>query len=337
MARSRVLIVLLLFVIVASACARSSSGAASTSPLTQTSSPPPPPSPSDGPAVTINLSVPSPGDVVAAFGSVWVQSGTDLWKVSPDGSVLDRFSDVSKGPGIGYMGWGGGGYRTLAAGYGSVWSLVKGAVLRLDPADGRVLDSIPVPEGLASIAAGEGAVWVACCDSGPALLLRIDPQTDEVSHIDVGVSVASLAVGAGFVWVLGIGEAPYLVQVDPSTMRVVGTVATNARGSVAVGADTIWVMDHGSGLDRIDASSGRIDHTYEVPGTMMGLSAFGDDALVNAGDLLWVSGCSGDVQTLANLAKPDVANAGIAVDGTGDHPVVWLTEPSDQTLVAVQL
>jgi hypothetical protein len=288
--------------------------------------------------VQVEVPVPSPGDVVVAFGVVWVQSGKDLWKISTDGQVLDTFRDVSDGSKLAYMGVGGGGYRTLAAGFDSLWSLTKGTVLRLDPADGHVVASIPVPDdGLGSIAAGEGAVWVACCDSGPALLLRIDPATNEVTRHDTGTSIASLAVGGGYVWVLGISEAPHGEKVDPSSLESVGTFYSNARGALAAGSNVLWVMDHGSGLDRIDAASGSIEHTYDVPGPMMGIVAFGDDAFVNAGDLLRVSGSPNHVETVVTIAAPSLANAGIAVDGAGDHPVVWLSEPDAETLVAVQL
>jgi hypothetical protein len=291
------------------------------------------------PSVQVEVPVPSPGDVVAAFGVVWVQSGKDLWKVSTDGEVLDTFPDVSDGSKLAYMGVGGGGYRTLAAGFDSLWSLTRGTVLRLDPADGHVVASIPVPDdGLGSIAAGEGAVWVACCDSGSALLLRIDPATNEVSdRLGTGQSIASLAVGAGSVWVLGIGEVPYLDRIDPTTVTRADSVATTARGAVAADASTIWVMDHGTDLDRIDAASGSIEHTYEVPGPMMGIVAFGDDVFVNAGDLLRMSGSPNHVETVVTIASPSIANAGIAVDRSGVHPVVWLTEPDAETLVAVHL
>jgi hypothetical protein len=334
--RSRIAGGLVLLVFAASSCADSTPNPGSPAVTGSSSSSS---ESSSSPSVRVELAVPSPGDVVVAFGDVWVQSGMDLWRVSPDGDVLDTFPDVSDGSGLAYTGVGGGGYRTLAAGFDSIWSLTKGTVLRLDPADGHILASIPVPDaGLGSIAVGEGAVWIACCDSGPALLLRIDPESNAVAdRLNTGQSIASLAVGAGYVWVLGIGEVPFLDKVDPATTKVVDSVATSARGAVAADAGTVWVMDHGQGLNRIDAASSTIEHTYEVPGPMMAIAAFGDDIFVNAGDLLRASGSPNDVEALADIAQPSIANAGIAVEGTGGHPVVWLTEPDDETLVAVQL
>jgi hypothetical protein len=334
--RSRIAAGLMLLVLTAAGCADSSANPSSpaTSGSSSTSS-----EHTGGPSVQVELPVPSPGDVVVAFGDVWVQSGKDLWRVSPSGLVLDTFSNVSDGSGLAYMGVGGGGYRTLAAGFDSLWSLTRGSLLRLDPSDGHILASIPMPgDGLGSIAVGEGAVWVACCDSGPALLLRIDPVANDVSNrLDTGQSIASLAVGAGYVWVLGIGEVPFLDKVDPRTLQVLDSVATSARGAVAAGSTSVWVMDHGPGLDRIDASSGTIAHTYQVHGPMMAIAAFGSDVFVNAGNLLRVMGSSKHPETVADIAKPSIANAGIAVDASGDHPVVWLTEPADDTLVAVRL
>src|SRR5207247_5747457 len=68
--------------------------AVSSSAPTSTSSTP---SPSRSPTAKISVDVPAPADVVAAFGSVWVQGRGDgsLWRIDPAGRVLARIADAS--------------------------------------------------------------------------------------------------------------------------------------------------------------------------------------------------------------------------------------------------
>jgi hypothetical protein len=307
----------------------------SSPPIAPSSTPVPTPSPTHEPVDHVQVSVPNPGGVVIAFGGIWVQSGRDLWKVSRDGRVLERYGDVTASPGLAYMGVGGGGYQTLAAGFGSLWNLVKGKVLRVDPRSGEVLSSIQVPDGMGSIAVGAGAVWVACCSSGVPTLFKIDPLTNQISdRRNTGESIASLAFGAGAVWVLGIGEVPQLMKFDPATLGVIGQTGAGARGLVAAGSDDVWVMDHGSTLDHVDPARMKSVGTVDVGGTMMAIAVAGRGVYVNAGDLLWVS-ASGHVKTVAFVAEATTATAGIAVDVNEGSSVIWLTEPTEDTLVAV--
>jgi streptogramin lyase len=336
----RALVVTIAFV--ASACT-TSPVSAPTSP----SDPLPPVSPSTSSASAsltpgrdqpeaIRVTVPKPGGVAVTPGAVWVQSGDELWRLSREGRVLHRYAGISDAPGVAYMGFGGAGYVTLAAGFGSLWSLVGGQLLRIDPENGRVLARVDTPNGAGSIAVGEGAVWVACCTSGPSpSVLKIDPETGVVvGRASTGVSIASLAVGPDAVWVLGIGEVPHVERFDPSSLRRLASFDVGSRAALAAGGDWLWVMDRGTTLERVDPSTGRIKDIH-VPGLMMGLVAFDNDVFVDAGALFRVSGRNGRVDRLAVLGRPAQANAGIAVDTTGHHVTVWMSEPRGNVVVGI--
>jgi streptogramin lyase len=120
------------------------------------------------------------------FGSLWIL-GRELERVSaatarPVGSV-----DVAGG-------------SDVATGFGAVWIADDGAqkVLRVDPLREAVVRTYDVGGSPFGVALGAGAVWVASDDGS---VVRIDPETDEVTAIHVGAAPRVVDVGAGEVWV----------------------------------------------------------------------------------------------------------------------------------------
>jgi hypothetical protein len=75
-----------------------------------------------------------------------------------------------------------GSLNAIGAGAGAVWVAGQGALLRIDPQTNRVVATIPTPltGQYASIAFGEGAVWVT---SGQAngVVYRVDPGANRVT------------------------------------------------------------------------------------------------------------------------------------------------------------
>jgi hypothetical protein len=135
--------------------------------------------------------------------------------------------------------------QAVAAGFGSIWvggcthgllngPCSQGVVLKLD-ARGKVLARIPVEGQALTMAAGEGAVWVATWNRSSSWLYRIDPDSDQVAwrvslnHLmpRFPCCVADLAAGEGKVWLL-FGVLGPLVTVDPLTREVPGGCPSTA-------------------------------------------------------------------------------------------------------------
>ncbi len=100
------------------------------------------------------------------FGSLWVL-----------GRELERLSAATLRP-IATIGLGGG-YVAIATGFGSLWVADDegGAVLRMDPRHGAIVDTYGLGGSPLGVAVGADAVWAASDDGTVA---RIDPETGEV-------------------------------------------------------------------------------------------------------------------------------------------------------------
>jgi virginiamycin B lyase len=167
-------------------------------------------------------SIPIPGQgsalsLAAAGGSVWVSGNQGLHRIDPAGNRVTKV-DVCCGE--------------LAAGAGGLWMADgrDGAVLRLDPASGRVLARIPVPpaaapEGPFHIAAGGGAVWVTSETVQPrpgdaSLLWRVAAAANrfagtlQVGTVGRNHISPTVATGQGAVWVT-VADADAVLRIRP--------------------------------------------------------------------------------------------------------------------------
>jgi streptogramin lyase len=130
--------------------------------------------------------------IAAGSGAVWVV-GNDadhtLWRIDPATGHVTTIR-LPFAP------------RAVAVGYGGVWLVDRagGAVVRVDPATGRLGRGIPVGRGPSAVAIGAGFVWVANELSGT--VSRIDPRRAVVKSTNVGANPIDLAVGLGAVWVV---------------------------------------------------------------------------------------------------------------------------------------
>ena len=178
----------------------------------------------------------------------------------------------------------------VAVGAGSVWvSSADGfadAVLRVDPATGRVVDRMPVPaESATSLAFGRGSVWVASSERDT--LLRIDPRTGEVAaEIEVGRGAMDVAAngGSGDVWVAFGGgyEAKKLSRVDPETERVVAEIPIAAQAryggawTVAAGEGAVWAQSADGGeLFKVDPATNEVVAERDLGDYSDGLAVYG--------------------------------------------------------------
>jgi hypothetical protein len=162
--------------------------------------------------------------------------------------------------------------------------LDRGAVVRLDPANGDQLAEIELNHDLCQgIGAGFGSVW-ACSGTGVA---RIDPTTDTVTAtiaVNKTFTQGHLATGFDAVWVL-IDDGSQLVAIDPASNEYSTPIDLGARGTdVAVGTDHVWIVS------TVDDAVMRVDPTSM---TVEGTITVTDPGSVVVSDGVWVGTASG--------------------------------------------
>jgi virginiamycin B lyase len=155
-----------------------------------------------------------------------------------------------------------------------------GTVLRLDPATGKVLARIPVPDGLevmeeGSVASGEGFVWVVTVGD-ERTLVKIDPATNSVvDRVPVEVGVTAARAGEGALWTTNTVTSA-VERRDPSSGALVASVPTGKGARFfAVGEGAVWVQNNIDGtVTRVDPATNKAVATITV-----------DSGPVDGGDL----------------------------------------------------
>jgi hypothetical protein len=286
--------------------------------------------PSQAETSRITIDIPEPGGAVAAFGSVWVESKPErsLWRIGPDGRVLARIRGVARNPGR-Y-----GPFQTLAHGFGSIWTLTRRAVVRIDPATNAPQDRIPVQSPV-SIVTGLGAVWVAG-GRGAVRLLRIDPSDDtETVLAGTGTSAAGLGVGFGQIWWINFSEASSISAIEPTS----GTeryVQTPLYVSFIVPSSAgLWLIDRGGQITMMSPDSLRTGMRRPVADQVMGVDLSEGTIWLNTGDLVGLDVATGKKTFHASVPggpSPEML-AGVAKLGRR----VWVVDVAQQQLVGIGL
>ena len=154
-------------------------------------------------------------------------------------------------------------FTDVDVGFGAIWVAGQGALLRIDPRTNRVVATIPTPLSgeNASIAFGEGAVWVT---SGQAngVVYRVDPAANRVTAtIGVPGGAFGIVVAAATVWVSQYLPEPdpgIVARIDARTNRLLPPIEVpNMPGAIRAGLDAIWVTSRFT-VSRIDPHSGAV-------------------------------------------------------------------------------
>ncbi len=195
-------------------------------------------------------------DIVVAYGSVWVADGNDgtITRIDPKLNAvratirLGAQDELAPNP-----------VFSVAAGLGSVWATRGNNLVRIDPRTGEPTATFPIPPPV-SVAAGEGAVWVATQDER---LLRLDPRTGtSTESLTLPAPALATAVGRGAVWIsmlLGDGQ---IWSIDPDSVTVTGTTASPGWPSdLAAGGAAVWVAQQRGTVRRIDVQTGSVATT----------------------------------------------------------------------------
>jgi YVTN family beta-propeller protein len=165
-------------------------------------------------------------------------------------------------------------------------TVAPNSVAIIDPGSNRVSGSVPVGVRPASVAVGEGAVWVANFDD--RTVSRVDPVRRAVQqNIPLQATPTGLATGAGAVW-LANGLLGSISRLDPGVNAVVETIEASFRssaGSVSVGEGAVWAAFGGGELIEIDPTTNNLSGSAVV-GSSPSAVAVGEGSVwvTNAGD-----------------------------------------------------
>jgi len=133
------------------------------------------------------------------------------------------------------------------------------AILRLDPATGKVTASIPADAANSEggIASGAGSVWFVV---KPSKLIRIDPKTNAITaSLDLPSESENPTFADGFVWISSYGHDS-LLKVDPKKMEIVATIPVGPKPRFLIPGDgSIWTLNQGDGsISRVDIKTGKL-------------------------------------------------------------------------------
>jgi serine/threonine protein kinase/DNA-binding beta-propeller fold protein YncE len=243
------------------------------------------PSSGDAPAGAVSASIP------VARGPVALSAGPDsVWVASRNADrlrAIDPALDEQAGPRLAAAK-----PRSVAVGFGSVWVLEEGTLLRFGAGEAdEPGDSDPVViggfEDPSDVAVDRRHVWVT--DRGPqGRVLRIDPEQNTITgEAAVGRDPRAVATGNGSVWVANAGDSS-VIEVDADDARTlarpipIGTRPTD----LAVGPDAVWVIDNiGGTLTRIDLLTGLADEPIATGARPRGVTLGYGSVWVAAGGL----------------------------------------------------
>ena len=157
----------------------------------------------------------------------------------------------------------------LVYGEGAVWVIGK-RFTKIDPGSNQVAAEFEEASGSA-VGAGEGSLWATKFSLRAHDLVRLDPQTGEVTARVSGIphQRGFPKVAEGSVWLHVAGK---VLRIDPKTAKVVATIPTHGNlGSIAFGAGAVWVLEQRhlwpnseNLLSRIDPSSNQVTKTIHI-------------------------------------------------------------------------
>jgi glutamine cyclotransferase len=129
------------------------------------------------------------------------------------------------------------GPASLAVGEGAVWVLQGGRLLKIDEKSNRLLAVIPGIRAVASFAAGAGGVWIP----DGSRLLKLDPQTGGLVA-RIPVKCENVAVGAGSVWATNPKQGT-VSRIDPRNGQIIARIDVDkSHMMLTVGEGAVWVL-----------------------------------------------------------------------------------------------
>jgi virginiamycin B lyase len=215
--------------------------------------------------------------LVAAFGSIWMPSCEEstVSRIDPETEEVTAEIPVPK------VYQSNGMVNELAAGAGGIWMVTDGGggvfdlLIRIDPRTERIEDRIELGHLGGGVAVSDNAVWVAAPDDG--VVLRVVPDSGEVTELGGFEAPNLLAAGEGSVWVLSgqnsdrAGGDGTVTRIDPVTAEVAERIQVDDRpgqaADIVVGDGTVWARTQYTLLAGIDpATSSVVDRITDQKG-----------------------------------------------------------------------
>jgi YVTN family beta-propeller protein len=216
-------------------------------------------------SVAPDAALPGPSHAIATDGNtVWVSVGSNIVRADASSTIISVGANVHE----------------LTFGDDALWCTTSNLV-RIDPAASRVDANVSAGGNLDSVAASDGAVWVANRQAS-GTITRVDATNNRViATIPVGDTPDEVATGAGAVWVAN-SHSGNVSRIDPATNTVVATITIGGSPVwVVVGLNAAWVTD---------ASGNRVVRINPANNTVTGSVSVGQNpeaATIGAGSL-WV-------------------------------------------------
>nr|MBA2300990.1 hypothetical protein [Chloroflexota bacterium] len=194
--------------------------------------------------VVATIPLEAPGGAITGF----VEAAGSMW-LAPEGGRLIRIDPTDNtATDVGGLDTNCAG--SLAVADGSLWHVpFCGApiVLRIDPADGKVLAKVDVPEASHAVWSGFDRVWTVSVWGDVA---EIDPAMNKtIRSASVGLAAEQVRTGLGAVWVRVDDRT--LVAVDPLDLSIRATYelpqAQIPGGGIAISEDAVWAVNFTAG------------------------------------------------------------------------------------------
>ena len=218
----------------------------------------------------------------------------------------------------------------LTAAAGAVWTSnqTTGDISKVDPASRKEVDRIKVgtDSRLSSITAGFDSLWVLNVQSNR--VLRISPVTEDQTPIQLEGRPSGVGVGGGRVWVTLKTEPAQLVEIDPSSNKVVDSFEIpKDPEDVRFALDAVWVTS--------DSTNSITKMRPGNPPTQIPIGATSDDMAVGAGKI-WVTNRQDDAITRIDLLQPSKhtrMRSGRRPEGVAaDDRNVWVVNQDDNNV-----
>jgi DNA-binding beta-propeller fold protein YncE len=151
----------------------------------------------------------------------------------------------------------------------SIWLVVdrRATLARIDPASGRIRQTIHVPPGSYNPLYSAGQIWVTRADAAEVTV--VDAATGNISAtLRTGHGPRFLTSGAGAVWTLDQGDGS-LTRIDAKTRRVIQTIALGTPGhggDIKFGGGMVWTTMSKVPLTVVDGANGRLLCQWIGPG-----------------------------------------------------------------------
>lgn len=163
------------------------------------------------------------GWLAVAPNAIWAGSSRALTRIDPTTSQMRPHASQTWGP--------------MAYGYGSLWVLGR-ELFRISAVTARVVGTVDLVGGRVDVATGFGAVWIA--DDEEGAILKVDARQEAIVRTyDVGGSPTGVAVADDAVW--AASDDGTVVRVDPETNEVTSVRVGGAPRVVDVTDAEVWV------------------------------------------------------------------------------------------------